>query len=228
MSNLNSESIGAVRDQAAQLLQSVIDQATARAMEQARATKKQSGRLSSRLPGSKSAPTVRDVALNAATAAIELWQSARDRAGDTVGSVQSTVTDSAADIKHSAQGVTSGAAQRVAGVKDSAQGVTSDAVHRVAGVKDDAVDRVKSVSHAVGDLPHKAADTSKAAATTTAKTGRNMFGLVVWTGAAGAIIYYAFLNEERREQVRQIAMQAISEARTLLQDLQGQDGEFAS
>ena len=210
MSNLNSESIGAVRDQAAQLLQSVIDQATARAMEQARATKKQSGRLSSRLPGSKSAPTVRDVALNAATAAIELWQSARDRAGDTVGSVQSTVTDSAADIKH------------------SAQGVTSDAVHRVAGVKDDAVDRVKSVSHAVGDLPHKAADTSKSAATTTAKTGRNMFGLVVWTGAAGAIIYYAFLNEERREQVRQIAMQAISEARTLLQDLQGQDGEFAS
>ena len=210
MTNLNSDSIGAVRDQATQLLQSVIEQATARAMEQARATKKQSGRLSGRLPGSKSAPTVRDVALNAATGAVELWQAARERAGETVGSVQSTVTDSAVDIKHGAQGVTSGAAQKVAGVKH------------------DAVDRVKSVSQAVGDLPGKAAGTSKSAATTTAKTGRNMFGLVLWTGAAGTIIYYAFLNDERRDQVRQIAMQAISEARSLLQDLQGQDGEFAS
>jgi hypothetical protein len=228
MTNLNSESIGAVRDQAAQLLQSAIEQATARAMEQARATKKQSGRISSRIPGSRTAPTVRDIALNAATGAVELWQTARDRAGETVGSVQSNVTDSATNIKHGAQGVTAGAAQRVVGVKDSAQGVTVGAAQRVVGVKDDAVDRVKSVSHAVGDLPHKAADTGKSAATTTAKTGRNMFGLVVWTGAAGAIIYYAFLNEQRREQVRQVAMQAISEARALLQDLQGQDGEFAS
>jgi hypothetical protein len=228
MSNLNSESIGAVRDQAAQILQSVIEQATARAMEQAKATKKQSGRISSKLPGSKNAPNLRDVALNAATGAVELWQAARERAGETVGSVQSNVTDSASSIKQGAQGVTSGAAQRVAGVKDSAQGVTVGAAQRVAGVKDDAVDRVKSVSHTVGDLPHKAAGTGKSAATTTAKTGRNMFGLVVWTGAAGAIIYYAFLNDERREQVRQIAMQAINEARSLLQDLQGQDGEFAS
>jgi hypothetical protein len=227
MTNLNSDSIGAVRDQAAQLLQSVIEQATTRAMEQARATKEKSGRIS-RMTGNKSAPSVRDIAVNAATGAIELWQAARERAGDTVGSVQSTVTDSAADIKQGAQGVTAGAVQRVAGVKDSAQGVTLGAAQRVAGVKDDAVDRVKSVSHAVGDLPGKAAGTSKSAATTTAKTGRNMFGLALWTGAAAGIAYYAFLNDERREQVRQIAMQAISEARSLLQDLQGQDGEFAS
>ena len=53
MTNLNSDSIGAVRDQAAQLLQSVIEQATTRAMEQARATKEKSGRIS-RMTGNKS------------------------------------------------------------------------------------------------------------------------------------------------------------------------------
>jgi hypothetical protein len=52
--------------------------------------------------------------------------------------------------------------------------------------------------------------------------------LALWTGAAGAIIYYAFLNEERRTQARQLAMRAINEGRSLLQDLQGQDGEFTS
>ena len=208
MAHVNSESIGAVRDQAAQLLQSVIEQATSRAMEQAKGSKRKASRFG-RMSSSK-APTVRDIALNAASGAIELWQTARDRAGETMESVQSSVVDSAAGVKH------------------SAQDATGEAVDRVKHAGEDAVDRVKSISHAVGELPHKAADSGKSAATTTAKTGRNVFGLALWTSAAGAVIYYAFLNDERREQVRHIAMQAISEARTLLQDLQGQDGEFTS
>jgi hypothetical protein len=208
MAHVNSESIGAVRDQAAQILQSVIEQATSRAMEQAKGSRRKASRFSRK--ASSKTPTVRDIAFNAASGAIELWQAARDRAGETMESVQSSVVDSAAEIKH------------------SAQHATEEAVDRVRASGEDAVDRVKSISHAVGDLPHKAAGSGKSAATSTAKTGRNMFGLALWTSAAGAIIYYAFLNDERREQVRHIAMQAISEARTLLQDLQGQDGEFTS
>ena len=113
--------------------------------------------------------------------------------------VQSSVTDSASEIKQSAQ-----------------------------GIKEEAVDRVKSVTHVVGDSAHRAADSSKSAAVHSAKSGRKTLGLALWTGAAGAIIYYAFLNEERRTQARHLAMRAINEGRSLLQELQGQDGEFTS
>jgi hypothetical protein len=198
MASLNSESIGAVRDQAAQLFQSIIEQATSKAMDEARSSREKAGRFT-RNARKHSAPSVRDVALNAASGAIELWQAARDRAGETMDTVQSTVTDSASEIKHGAQ-----------------------------GIKEEAVDRVKSVTHVVGDSAHKAADTSKSAAVNSARTGRNTLGLALWTGAAGAIIYYAFLNEERRTQARNLAMRAINEGRALLQDLQGQDGEFTS
>lgn len=198
MAHLNSESIGAVRDQAAQLFQSIIEQATSKAMDEARASRAKAGRFT-RNARAHAAPSARDIALNAASGAIELWQAARDRAGDTMETVQSSVTDSASDLKHGAQ-----------------------------EIKEEAVDRVKSVTHVVGDSAHKAAGTSKTAAVSSAKTGRNALGLALWTGAAGAVIYYAFLNDERRAQARQLAMRVINEGRTLLQDLQGQDGEFAS
>ena len=209
MANLNSESLNSVKDQATQLFQSIIEQATSKAMDEARASKQKASRFSRSARG-HSTPSVRDVALNAASGAIELWQAARDRAGETIETVQTSVVDSASELKH------------------SAQGVTEDAVDRVKSVGEDAVDRVKSVGYAVGDSAHKAADSSKSAAASTARTGRHTLGLALWTGAAGAIIYYAFLDEDRRTQARDLAMRAINEARALLQDIQGQDGEFTA
>jgi hypothetical protein len=35
------------------------------------------------------------------------------------------------------------------------------------------------------------------------------------------------MDEQRRNQAREIVMRAISEGRALLSDLQGQDGQFA-
>ena len=198
MAHLNSESIGAVKDQAAHLFQSIIEQATSKAMDEARSSKERAGKFARTARG-HSSPSAREVALNAAGAAIELWQAAKDRAGDTVGSVQSTVSDSAAGIRSG----------------------TSDITH-------DAVDRARNVGAAVSDSAHRAAGTGKSAAAGTAKAGRNTVGFVFWTSAAGAIIYYAFLDEERRHKAKDLAMRAISEGRSLLRDLQGQDGEFTA
>lgn len=209
MANVNTESIGAVRDQAAQFIQSIIEQATSRAMDEARASRKKAGRFT-RSARSQAPPSVREIALNAASGAIELWQAARERAGETVETVQHTVAESASDLVHGAEGI-----------KDQAVG-------RARSASEEAVDVVKSVGHVVGDSAHKAADTSKSAAAGTAKTGRNTLGLTFWSAVAGAVIYYAFLNEQRREQARHLAMRAINEGRALLRDLQGHDGEFTS
>lgn len=205
MAKASTESIENVRGQATQLLQSIIEQATSRALEGSGAVSSQKNRASRFMRSKNSSPSVRDIALNAASGAIELWQTARDKAENTVDVVQHTVADSASDLKSGASGIKSSAVD----------------------AKDEAVDKARHVGAAVGDTAHRAADSSKAVAASGADAGKNAAGFVFWTAAAGAIVYYAFLDENRREQARGVAMKAISEGRTLLRDLQGQDGEFA-
>jgi hypothetical protein len=209
------DTIGAVRDQAAQLLQSIIEQATARAMSESQRVTSQASRAR-RGPFSRSkSPTARDIALNAASGAIELWQAARERAEDSLGSVQSSVLDSAHGISQNAHDLRSAAADRAHAVSQNAQ-----------DLKSAAADRAHAVTSTVSETARKAEDTSKAVAAGTVETGRHGIGLLFWTGAAGAIAYYAFLDDDRREKVRALAMRAISEGRTLLADFQGMNGDF--
>lgn len=209
MANASAESVDTVRGQASQLLHSIIEQATSRAME----TSGKGGRKvkpGGRFSRSKTAsPSVRDIAFNAASGAIELWQAAREKAENTVDVVQHSVVDSASELK------------------SSASGIKDEAVDKVRNVVADGAHHVGDAAHRVGDSAHRATDTGKSVAASGADAGKHTVGLVLWTAAAGAIIYYAFLDENRREQARDLAMKAISEGRTLLRDLQGEDGEFA-
>src|SRR3954454_671231 len=194
MKKQSNESLGAMRDHAGQLLQSVIEQATSKAMAEGRRVEKAASNHRGPFGRSRN-PSVRDIALNAASGAIELWQAARDKAEEGLGSVQGTVVDSA-------QGITHGA-------------------HEIGSA---AVGRVHDVGSVVTDKAKRAEESTKAVAVGTAREGRHGFGLVFWTGAAGAIAYYAFLDEERRTKARTIAMRVIDEARSLLSDFQGADG----
>ncbi len=207
MTSKSAETIGSLKEQAAQLLHEVVEQATNKALTETKSTRNRTSRLV-RSATRQSTPSARDIALNAASGAIELWQAARDRAEGTLETVQSTVVDSASELKSSAHGIKGEAV-------DAARTVTS-AVGESA----------RSVTSAVGDSAHKAADTSKSAAVASARAGRNTLSLVFWAGAAGTIAYFAFLDEERRNQVKTFAMRAIDEGRSVLTDLRGQDGEF--
>jgi hypothetical protein len=210
MANATSETFDNVRGQAAQLFQSIVEQATSRAMEGSHTGSKK-GQKTHRFSRAQkqTAPTVRDIALNAASGAIELWQAARDRAENTVDVVQHTVADSASELKSSA-----------AELKD-------EAVEKARHVVADGAHKMGDAAHRVGDTAHRASDAGKSAAATSADAGKNTVAFLLWGAAAGAIVYYALLDENRREQARDLAMKAISEGRTLLRDLQGQDGEFA-
>jgi hypothetical protein len=196
MATLSTDQFSNLKNQAASLLQDVVEQATNRALAETRGKRQSRGfGIASR---GNSAPSARDIALNAASGAIELWQAARDRAEGTIDTVQSTVTDSASELKDGAL-----------------------------GIKSDAVDAARAVSASIGDTAHRAADGSKSAAVASAKAGKNTAGLFFWTAAAGAVVYLAFLDEERREQAKHLAMRAIDEGRAILADLRGEDGEFA-
>ena len=209
MATASPESVDSVRGQASHLLHSIIEQATSRAMEGSGKVSRKA-KPGSRFSRSKEAPpTVRDVALAAATGAIELWQAARDKAENTVDVVQHSVVESAADLR------------------SSATGIRDEAVDKVRSVVADGAHHVGDAAHRVGDSAHRATDTGKSVAASGADAGKHTVGLLLWTAAAGAIVYYAFLDENRREQARDLAMKAISEGRTLLRDLQGEDGEFA-
>ena len=209
MANASSDTFDNVRGQATQLLHTIVEQATSRAMAGAGKASHKGGRTARFTRSKQTSPSVRDIALNAASGAIELWQAAVDKAENTVDVVQHTVADSASDLKSSA-----------VEIKD-------EAVDRARHVVGDGAHRVGDAAHRVGDTAHRAADSGKSAAASGADAGKNTLGLLFWTAAAGGVVYYALLEEHRREQVRNIAMKAITEGRTLLRDLQGQDGEFA-
>src|SRR5687768_185271 len=84
MANVSSDTFDNVRGQAAQLFQSIVEQATSRAMEASHVASKK-GQKASRFSRShkQAPPSVRDIAFNAASGAIELWQAARDKAEST-------------------------------------------------------------------------------------------------------------------------------------------------
>jgi hypothetical protein len=230
MSNSSTDQFAAVRDQASHLLQSIIEQATARALNQ---TQKQ-GRVASvrsKVPFQrKSNPTARDLAMNAAAGALELWQAASERAGGPIGSAQSSVVDSANAIRGSvsdrASSVQSTVSDSAHAIRDTASTVQSSVSGTAQSIKGTVGDTASAVGSGVTGAARSAGDASKAAVSTTAQGGKNTVGLVFWTGAAAAIVYYAFLDEELKAKVREVANSALVQAREMLADFQGQDGQF--
>jgi len=246
MKHQSAETISNVRVQAGQLLQSIIEQATERAMGEAHKPSSRASRLSKPFSRHKST-SGQEIALNAARTAVELWQAALDRAGGSLEHVQATVGESAGSLKEtvgskaqhvqasvtdSAQNLRDSVGERAQTVQhtvsDSAQALKGSVGERAQNVQTSVSDTAHAVSGTVSDVARKAEDTTKAVAHNTATGSRNTVGLVFWTGAAGAVVYWAFLDEHRREQVKHYAMTAINEVREILAEYQGKDGEFSS
>lgn len=230
MPSAPTDQFNVVRDQASQLLQSIIEQATAKALNQ---TQKQglSAQVRNKVPFQKKAnPTARDLAMNAAAGALELWQAAVDRAegaqtsvsgtahavrgtvSDRASSVGATVTDSAQHLRESA--------------KETASTVHSSVADTAHSIRSSVGDTAQAVSTSVSDAAEAAKSGTRTAVATTASGGRNTIGLLFWTGAAATVVYYAFLDDDLRAKVREVANSALVQAREMLADFQGQDGEF--
>ena len=207
MAGSRSETLDGVRDQAASFMQSVIEQAAAQALginkssEKAQKKAKRTFRAASETV-SDTVPSTRDVALSAASAALEIWQSVKGKAGETLHVAEDQVADKASELI------------------------------------DFTAAKAKDVSGTIASGAHVAAETGKHAAIVTATGGKqvavatadtsaSLAKTAFWLGAAGSIVYFVFLDENRQQEVRKVLNDVVTQARDLAGDLRGQDGEFA-
>ena len=152
---------------------------------------------------------------NAAIDAIDKRQAdARKRVKSNASDARDATTRAAA----SAKDVTTLAAT-------SAREATAQAA---ASAKDATTLAATSAREATAHAAASAREATAHAAAETADAGRNLFGLLFWLGAAGAAIYYLLLNEERREQVNDLAKSGANIARGIIVEVRGEDGVFGS
>lgn len=198
-----SETLDGVRDQAASFMQSVIEQAAAQALginktsDGARKKARRTFRAAS-----ETVPSTRDVALSAASAALEIWHSVKGKAGESLHVAEDQVADKASELID----YTATKAKDVSGTIAAGAHVAAETGKQAA------------LATASG---------GKQAAVVTADTSASVAKTALWLGAAGGIVYFVFLDESRQQEVRKVLNDVVTQARDLAGDLRGQDGEFA-
>ena len=113
-------------------------------------------------------------------------------------------------------------------VKSNASEARDATSRAAASAKDATTHAATSAREATAHAAASAREATAHAAAETADAGRNLFGLLFWLGAAGAVIYYLLLNEERREQVNDLAKSGANIARGIIVEVRGEDGVFGS
>ena len=148
------------------------------------------------------APVARDAAVQAAAAAIQLWETTRDQAADLdTEDLQRASSDLFADFAARAKEATA-----------TATAVTRDATDDLADRTDEARDRAEELT--------------RRAATATAETSKDATAILVWAGIAGGLVYYGLLSETQRNRVESATRSLYSGVTELVRDIQGYDADF--
>ncbi|MFM9106771.1 MAG: hypothetical protein ACKOWF_08730 [Chloroflexota bacterium] len=151
-------------------------------------------------------PLIRDVAQQAATLAVDLWQNARTRgeasSRDDLASAARHAASDAASLGREALGLIHGAA-------DGAVREAHEARARAERAREEAETALREL---------RAAAASPASVSRPPKKGGGGFKLM-WLGTLLGLAFYVFIDEERR---RETSLQV----RELLRDLRGYDDEF--
>jgi hypothetical protein len=77
-----------------------------------------------------------------------------------------------------------------------------------------------------GDIAHSVEARSRESAVAIKEGGKDSSSLLLWSGIAAGVVYFAVLNDEQRQKVKDIAATLYREARNIYADIQGEDGEF--
>jgi hypothetical protein len=189
-------------------------------------------------------PTLRELAMQAASIALERWEAARARALEAPAQAERAaglVADRSGPARESSQEVLDRARRsvdelldqarrsadeilvRARGAADAAAGAAGGTVERAGAAAGAAaepvVERAKSARQQAGrevkEVSHRAAE-----------TGNDTLGVLFWGAAAAGIVWYALLNRERREQLERFAKSAWTEGSEIWRDLKGTDEAF--
>jgi hypothetical protein len=165
-------------------------------------------------------PTLRDTAMQAATAALGIWEAARDRAQDVAADVKETARDVGEDVRE-------GTEDFAADARTAARDAREDGAHaraagkrrfwRAAGEAEETADEARARFEAATErLAEKANGEEE---------GHGKAGLF-WGGAGLGLALYALLDPERREKLLHFANEASTQMQELVRDMQGYDDEF--
>jgi hypothetical protein len=229
------ENVANIKEQAATLAQAIIEQAANRAMDGAGKAREVATGAKGRVRRAPQVteevvPSVRDVALQAAAAALDLWQAARERAeglsesaGQAFGEPASNVVGQAEKRAREAASIVADRADEVTG---RAKAVTRSVAGRAEGMTERAKGRGKDVAQRADEVTDRAKDASRHAAEATVETSKDTGAALLWTAAAAGIVFYALLDKDRREQVLQTLDSVVHQIREIIRDFQGYDEEF--
>lgn len=152
------------------------------------------------------AKDVKILAMQAATAAVDLLENARDR---------SQLVVNAAPTREQIGLATTA----VAGKAKSANTALVDQAQRL-------LELAKQAEQPINTSVAVAKDKSKTAAKNTANASKNGVAIAIWSTALVAIILYVLMGKERRERTINRAKAAAAEVQELIHDYRGYDAEM--
>lgn len=151
-------------------------------------------------------PVARDAAVQAAAAAIHLWEATREQTSDL------NTKDLQRASNHLFAELAGRAKEASAAVADTASTVTHEATEEIADKTEEARERAE--------------DLTRRAASATADTSKDATSLLVWAGLAGGLVYYGLLTESQRRHVDSTARSVYNGVSELIRDIQGYDADF--
>lgn len=191
------------------------------------------------------APEVRewahDVAADASRRAHQLADQARTHAPAVGAQVASALHSAQDGAKPVLDDVASRAARLVDGAKEAgshaSESLLPEVQHRVDAVAGRAKSQGQASASTLAALGTTAGEKlshsteaieqqSKAAAAAAGRGTKDGGSLVVWSLAAAAIVYYAFLNEEQRVKAKESGQRIVAEVKEVYRDIRGYDEEF--
>jgi len=161
----------------------------------------------------------------------ELVAEGRERAAKLIKEAEADVLPAAkqfaAQALESLEKLPDAVAEELPGVKEktdqlksTASARASSAQQQVAGLTSAATDRASAVQQQAGDK-------TKQVATVTTEGGKDLGATVTWLALGGGLIYFVFLDDHQREQVRNVANRLFGRVINTYRDIQGFDQEFA-
>jgi hypothetical protein len=182
-------------------------------------------------------PTLREAAMQAATAALSSWDTARERgtearervrhaADEASGAVEELVASGEHvrdDVVHAAESAAREARERADEAARLADSGGESGKRRFWRATDDAQDTLERTENGLDETIERIEDqihTGHASEEHRSKAG------LFWGGAGLGLALYALLDAERREKVVQLANEASVQIQELVRDLQGYDDEF--
>jgi hypothetical protein len=177
----------------------------------AETAREQAPHMAQRL-GDDVVPSLREIAAQAADAAVDRWHELREHAPAL----------HAPELRHlegNALHLATAGGELARETSAAVAGRAAELSRRAAEATEHTVDRARDASKRGAAVAGHAKDASVRTAEATVDTGKSSGAMLFWAGAAAGLIFYVLLSEERRQQIT-------ASVQALLKDIQGYDDEF--